>query len=429
MLFVESNTTGTGMLALRTARRLGYRPAFLTAEPQRYPDLGRADAEVVRCDTGSLAAIRSAAGSLAGGAIAGVTTTSEFYLTAVACLAAELGLPGNPPRAVRTCRDKSRVRRALDAAGIAQPRWARVSSPDEAWRAVARTGLPCVVKPVDDSGSNNVLVCHDLEQVRAQIAVVLAVRRNLRGQPMAAAALVEDYVPGPEFSVEMFSHDGDAWCVGITRKTLGPPPFRVETGHLYPADLVPEQEKALVEHARALLQALGVRLGPTHAEIKLGPDGPALIELNCRLAGGMIPELVRLAGGVDLLEQQLRCAAGEAPRLGASPGSAPAGFAGIRFLLAGRPGVLREVTGLEQASLVAGITQVTVTVRPRGVVRPARSAYDRLGYIIGTGASPSAVETALDAAQRLVVPVLGDGPGYPSWQPPADSTAKVPGYP
>jgi S-sulfo-L-cysteine synthase (3-phospho-L-serine-dependent) len=409
LLFVESNTTGTGMLALGAARRLGYRPAFLTAAPQRYPDLARTGADVVLCDTEDLSALTRAASSL-GGTIAGVTTTSEFYLAAVARLAAGLGLPGNPPETVRICRDKAAVRHAVDAAGLVQPRWALVGSADEAEEAVARVGLPCVVKPVDDSGSNNVLVATEVEQVRAQIAAVLAVRHNTRGQPMAGAALVEQYVSGPEFSVEMFS-DGDARCVGVTRKTLGVPPFRVETGHLHPAELAPADETALVEHVRALLKTLGVRLGPTHTEIKLGPDGPALIEVNCRLAGGMIPELIRLARGVDLLEQQLRCAVGEEPRLEAAAGSEPAGFAGIRFVLAEAEGRLRAVTGREQASRIPGITQVAITAKPGVEVRPPRNAYDRLGYIIGSGETPSAVAAALDAAQRLVVPVLGDFEG------------------
>ena len=415
LLFVESNTTGTGMLALGTAGRLGFEPVFLTADPGRYAGLAETGARVVRCDTDSQEELVAAVGVAAGAPssdlsqptdLAGITTTSEFFLPAVAGLAERLGLPGNPPEAVRTCRDKAAVRRALEDAGIPQPAWATASAVDQTDAALARTGLPCVVKPVDDSGSNNVRICHDPAEAREAVSAVLAVRVNTRGQPTAGLALIEEYVPGPEFSVEMFSTDGQAHCVGVTRKTVGPPPYCVETGHLHPAGLPPHEEAALVETTRAVLKALGVLTGPTHTEIKLGPAGPALIEVNCRLAGGMIPDLIRRARGVDLLEQQLRCAVGERPELGPAPGSSAVGWAGIRFLTADRPGTLRELAGLDRALEVPGVVQATATARPGVRVDVPRNAYDRLGFVIAAGQSPDVVTQALETAGRLVTPVL-----------------------
>jgi biotin carboxylase len=405
LLFVESNTTGTGMLALDTAARLGYQPVFLTANPGRYPGLTRTGVTVLCCDTDSPGELRRAVATLSCGAIAGVTTTSEFYLCAVADLAANLGLPGNPVAVVRTCRDKAATRQALDEAGIPQPRWAVVTSADAVAAAVSRVGLPCVVKPADDSGSCNVRVCVSVDQAREQARTVLAVHHNVRGQPTAGTALIEEYVAGSEFSVETFSTDGEAQHVGVTRKTVSAPPFCVETGHLYPAGLTPAAESALIETTRAVLGALGVRTGPTHTEIKIGPGGgPLPIEVNCRLAGGMIPELIRLACGVDLLEQQLRCAVGVHPDLG---GLVPPAWAGIRFLIAERPGVLREVTGMQSALRCPGVVQVRVTATPGTPVNPPpRSAYDRLGFVIAAGDGMPVVTAALAAAGRCLLQVI-----------------------
>jgi biotin carboxylase len=401
LLFVEANTTGTGMLALRTARRLGLEPVFLTGDPDRYPGLAEAGATVLHCDTNSIVDLQRAVAGLSG--VRGVTTTSEFYLPAVAELAEWMGLPGNPPAVLRVCRNKALARQAMAAAGVPQPRFAAVGSPAEVPAAVAHTGRPCVVKPVDDSGSVNVRVCRTLAQSRAHAARVLAVHTNVRGQPTARTALVEQHVDGPEFSVEMFSHDGRAYCVGVTGKAVSTSPYCVETGHLYPAQLDEATRSALVATARAVLVATGVHLGPTHTELRLGPDGPVVIELNCRLAGGMIPELVRLATGVDLLEQQLRCAIGQPPRLAGARG--PARWAGIRFLTAGRRGVFHGVTGIDAVRGRPGIVQAAVTMRAGTPVGRPRSAYDRLGYVIAAGDSATDVTTALTAA-RLVKPVL-----------------------
>ena len=120
----ESNTTGTGMLALRTAARLGTAPVLLANRPSRYAGLDRSRARVVECDTNDEAALAAVVAGL--GPLAGVTTTSEFYTAAAAGLAAAHGRPANPVTALRTCRDKSRTRAALDAAGIRQPRWVAV---------------------------------------------------------------------------------------------------------------------------------------------------------------------------------------------------------------------------------------------------------------------------------------------------------------
>jgi biotin carboxylase len=399
LLFIESNTTGSGMLALRMAARLDTEPVLITSSPGRYAGLDETGATVRTCDTSCAGSLLALARELA--PVAGVTTTSEFYLPAVASVAAELGLPGNPPAAARLCRNKAAVRRALAAAGVPQPRFAEIRSAAQVPAVVALTGLPCVVKPVDDSGSSNVRVCADLAQASAQARAVLAVRVNVRGQRAAGTALIESYVPGPEFSVEMFSADGRAELVGITQKTLTEPPFCVETGHLYPADVSPADALALEESAAVLLSTLGVRAGPTHTEVRLTPDGPVVIELNGRLAGGMIPELIRLADGVDLLDQQLRWATGERPCI--PPPARRAGRrAGIRFITAARPGVFRSVVGLDAARAVPGVVHATVTMRPGTETGPPTCAYDRIGYVIAAGDTAGSVRSALDAAAAAV---------------------------
>ncbi|MFJ8011049.1 pyridoxal-phosphate dependent enzyme [Streptomyces sp. NPDC096339] len=399
LLFVESNTTGTGMMALDRARELGTVPVLLTGDPDRYRGLAETGAEVVRCDTNSDAALRAAVQErFRREEIAGVTTTSDFYVPAAARIARWLGLPGNPPDAVAVCRDKSALRERLRAAGLRQPRYALVREPAGAAQAVARTGLPCVVKPADDSGSTNVLLCADEAEVRAQIEKILAIDTNVRGMPTARTVLVEEYLDGPEYSVEMFGGDGQAVCVGITAKSVTAGPHFVEHRHLFPAPLPAATAQLITDTVTAALDAAGIRLGATHTEVKLTADGPALVEINPRPAGGMIPELIRLATGVDLLDAQLRAALGLPPHLKAEEG----GHAGIQFLLADTEGTLTAVHGAGAAAAVEGVESVLVTAAPGTPVRTPRSASDRLGHVIARHAEPAGVHAALDAARALV---------------------------
>ncbi len=361
----------------------------------------------------------------AGHRLAGITTTSEFYLVPVAELADSLGLPGNPAEAMATCRNKARTRQALRTGGVPQPRFGTVtdvSTVDSGLDAVlAEVGLPCVVKPADDSGSNDVLLCDTPAEVAAHAARVLAVRTNVRDQPTAGTALVEEYAEGPELSVELFSVDGQASCVGITQKWVTGLPYFVEYQHIFPAELPEGTAADLVAAAGQALKATGFERGASHLEVKLTPAGASsgaappgnapdaaarvsVIEINARLAGGMIPELVRLATGIDLLEQQLRAAAGLPVTLTPTRSR----YAGIRFLLSPADGRLAAITGLDAARHVPGVDRVTVTAVPGAEVRRPRNAYDRLGYVIALGASYPDVEQALAAAVAHLEVVVED---------------------
>ncbi|MFG2224970.1 pyridoxal-phosphate dependent enzyme [Streptomyces sp. NPDC048644] len=406
LLFVESNTTGTGMLALSVARRLGFEPVLLTSAPERYAGLDEAGCEVIVCDTNSPAeSRRTIQERFRREDLAGVTTTSDFYVPAVAELAAWLGMPGNPAEAVAVCRNKALLRERLREHGVAQPGFATLTDVAAVPAAVAAVGLPCVVKPADDSGSNNVLLCRTEEEAVAQAQKILGIRFNVRGLPTAGAVLIEEYVDAPEFSVEMFSWEGEARCVGITEKSVTGLPHFVEYRHVFPAALTPGEAAALEDAVRRAVLATGITLGATHTEVRLTAEGPMIIEINPRLAGGMIPELVQLATGTQLLDQQVRVAAGLPPE----PVRAPARQAGIQFLLADREGSLAELAGADRAQDTPGVDRVVVTAGQGAQVRAPRNAYDRLGYVIAHADTYEQVTKILaDAVGRTAVVLEGD---------------------
>lgn len=399
LVFVESNTTGSGMIALTRCRAAGLAPVLLTGSPGRYAGLAETGARIVECDTNDVASLQAVIGGMD---IAGVTTTSEFYLSTVAELAAGLGLPGNSPDAVAMCRDKTRTREALAAAAVAQPRYAILRPGDDAAAAVAAISLPCVVKPADDTGSHNVGLCRTEAEVIDRLDAIHAVTTNVRGQATVQAALVEEYLDGPEYSVETFSTGGTPTLVGITAKRVSGPPEFVETGHLFPAPDAPDDMWDTVQQA---LKAVGYEWGPAHTEVRVDSAGVArIIEINARLAGGMIPELIREATGIDLLDRQLAAATGRPADLTPTRQR----YAGITFLLAAGHGVFRGVAGVADARAVGQVTDVAVYWTPDTPVRPAASAYDRLGHVVASAASPVEVERALTEAVSRITLIVDD---------------------
>lgn len=396
-LFVESNTTGTGMDAFASAARLDLLPTLLTRDRSRYriPE----GCEVIACDTNDPAVLRDTiVGSFRRESIACVTTTSDFYVPTVADLAEWLGLPGPAGEAVRICREKHRSRSVLTAAGCRQPAFTSVTAGEDIDSAMAGLTFPRVVKPSDESGSQGVLLARDAAQARRHIDGLLAVHHNARGQVSAGVALVEEYLDGNEVSVETFGQAGEIHVVGLTLKTVSPPPHFVELGHRFPADLPPRVEEAVLGEVRSALAACGLRHGPAHTEVKLTAGGPVVVEINPRLAGGRIPTLIQYATGIDLVDQQVRQAAGHGLDLSRSRDL----HAGIQFIVAPASGTLRRITGEDDALSVPGIERVDITVSPGATVSTPTHALQRIGSVIATGRTRSDVDRSLARATKEI---------------------------
>ncbi|WP_394838614.1 ATP-grasp domain-containing protein [Pendulispora rubella] len=392
--FVESNTSGTGRLFLAAARELGFQPIMLTSAPERYPFLSAEDCDVVTLDTGDTAALVEVSRELSRKGLAGVTSSSEYFVVAAARVAWQLGLPGPDPVALASCRDKHLQRQRLRAAGVAIPDFRAAETPEDAVRAAEAFGFPVIVKPVSGSGSVGVAACSSPEGVHAHAAALLGQAVNERGQPVPRMVLVETIAQGPEYSVETF----DRTVVGVTAKHLGSPPYFIEVGHDHPAPLHTVERDALARITRAALDALGLGFGPAHTEIRYTESGPAIIEVNPRLAGGFIPELVRLATGVDLVRNTVA-------RIARQP--APCEplhrrHASLRFLLPPAEGSLARIDGLEAAGRLRGVAEARMYGAVGSQLACRHDFRDRIGHVIATGATPEDAMATADRAREQV---------------------------
>ncbi|PKW06077.1 argininosuccinate lyase [Streptomyces sp. 1222.5] len=394
LLLVESNTTGTGRQFAQRARAFGAEPVLLSADPGRYPYAAEDELRTVVVDTADGDALWAAVQRLAAGSrIAGVLSSSEYYVATAADLAARLGLPGPSADAVRACRDKSVQRRTLAEAGVPVPWFSVAGEVAEAVAAAQWRRGPVVVKPVQGSGSLGVRLCRDTGEVAAHARGLLAATVNERGLTTPARVLVEQYLTGPEFSVEVFGEH----AVVTVAKHVGAPPVFVETGHDVPAVPTAPDAAALVDSAVHAVKALGLGWGAAHVELRLDAGVARVIEVNPRLAGGMIPELVRRARGVDLVGAQVRAGLGLPVDL--TDATDAAGAASIRFLTAGTDAVLADTDAGEAAArAVPGVVDAALYRPPGTRVGPAEDFRGRLGHVIAAGATPQESARAADTA-------------------------------
>jgi biotin carboxylase len=299
----------------------------------------------------------------------------DWPVAIAARLAERLALP-HPidPETAAVCVSKLRQRERFAEAGVPQPRFAVCGGVEEALRAAAELGFPCVVKAPDRQGQRGLSLVQEPDDLAAAAELALQASRS-------RVCLVEELVPGPELTVNAFSADGAFQPLTVTdRLTAQPPAFGVALAHAWPArDGVEEAAGA----ARRAAEALGIENGPTYTQVVAGPDGPRVVELAARLGGGHDADLCHVALEVDLNALALAAALGEIPDV---PAGRARGGACVRFLVA-PPGELLRVDGLDDALAADGVLDARSYRRPGFVFGELRRGADRAGFVLAAGSS------------------------------------------
>jgi biotin carboxylase len=308
----------------------------------------------------------------------------DWPVAIAARLAARLGLPhALDPETAALAVSKLRQRERLAEAGVPQPAWHVTSEEADGLPA------PAVVKPADRQGQKGLTYVEEPSGLAGAVALAVAESRS-------GIALVEEVVDGPELTVNAFSVAGTFHPLTLTdRLTAAPPAFGVALAHAWPSAHDAEEAAEVAGRAAA---ALGVTDGPTYTQVRLGAEGPCVMELAARLGGGHDAELCHVALGIDLNGLALAAVLGEPFEI---PPAKPVGGACVRFLVPPE-GVLEVVEGLEEARSAEGVVDAAVYRRPGWRFGPLRRGADRAGFVLARGDSrDDALGRADRAAQRI----------------------------
>ena len=186
-------------------------------------------------------------------------------------------------------------------------------------------GFPLVAKPRSLASSEGVVKARSA----AELDWAFGVSRSAGQAGMVSypEILLEEYLAGPEISIDAAVTGGEYLPFIIARKQLGAEPYFDETGHTVEATDPLFDDADLMQLLAKAHEVLGWTDGVTHTEVKFTPDGPVIIEVNGRLGGDLIPYLGLLANGVDSarVATDSRWADGPTPRVPAGR-SPPSGF-------------------------------------------------------------------------------------------------------
>jgi len=296
--------------------------------------------------------------------IDGVLTTSDYPVRSVAHICNELGLSGLTIKSAELCTDKYLLRQHLAKNQFLVPKFQIIESRESI------NGIdffPCVIKPVDSSGSRGVQKVHTLSELFDAYELSMQYSNS-------DSVIVEEFIDGEEFSVETLTQNGVTTIVAITAKTvLGEKGiYFVEDKHVIPANISNEDESAISETVIKVINSLDLGNSPTHTELKISSKGIFIIEIGARLGGDFITsDLVPLATGVDMLGNAINIALNK--KIDTS--NTIKKYSGIQFITT------------ENYKLAENFLKVKNPLVVKYLIKPykdvqLKSSFDRLGYFI-----------------------------------------------
>ena len=320
-----------------------------------------------------------------------MTLATDMPMRAVAKACEACGLPGISFDTAIKATDKGEMIKAFEAAGVEHPWFYIVPAQPDLETVIDKITYPCIMKPTDNAGSRGVVLCHSREELENEYEYS---HHESRG----GAVIIEEYLQGPEFSIEVMVVDGEPHVLQITDKlTTGAPHF-VEMGHSQPTRQSEENSEKIRDLAVRACKAVGIQVGPAHVEMILTKAGPKMVELGARMGGDCITtHLVPLSTGIDMVGCTIKLACGE--KIDIEPkwekGSA------IRYFDT-HNGVIKSIEGIDEAKKIPGVQEISIVHHVGETIGEIGSSTDRVGFVI---AQADTAEDAIKVCEKAIASI------------------------
>jgi biotin carboxylase len=324
--------------------------------------------------------------------LVGIMTAGTDFSATVAWVAEKLNLPGISYEAALDASDKERMRGRFRAVGLPSPEFIILkSAPEEGFTLPFQ--WPAVVKPVDNMGARGCRRVDGFADLKAAVTDALRFSRSGR-------AIVEEYMEGPEFSVDALVYDGEITICGFADRHIFFPPYFIEMGHTMPSSFEPTVVESLLEVFRRGVRALGITNGAAKGDIKLTPRGPMIGEIAARLSGGyMSGWTYPYSSGVLPTKGAIEIAIGKKPG-GLTPEwdwvCAERAFISI-------PGKVSAIRGAEKARFMPYVRDLFMRIGPGSEVTFPGNNVQKAGNVLS--AAPGR-DDAINSAEKAACSIL-----------------------
>lgn len=325
-----------------------------------------------------------------------MTLATDMPMRSIAAATSLLALPGISMDTAIKSTDKGEMIKAFKEHGVESPWFYIIEKAEQLQEVMPRIEYPCILKPTDNAGSRGVML------VNSEAELMEAYQYSV-SQSRGGWVILEEYMTGPEVSVEVMVVDGEPHVLQVTDKLTTGAPYFVEMGHNQPSMLPTEDVKKIKDLACRAVKSVGINCGPSHVEIKLTPSGPKMVELGARMGGDCITtHLVPLSTGVDMIKATIDVS------LGITPDITPTLHKGSAIRFFDAPcGIISDIEGLEEAKQFEGVLEISLTKAVGDEVSEIHSSLDRCGFVIAQCDSASEAIEVCEKAKKEIQITIG----------------------
>ncbi|MBY0121270.1 ATP-grasp domain-containing protein [Bacillus sp. S/N-304-OC-R1] len=396
IVFIGSNQFGTSKEALSIAKEIGYSVVLITNKFQqinalKFPEVDHLVFLENIFDKGKvLKEINEFKNK--GRQICACISFIDPYVSYAAEIAMNLGLFSISIEAFSILENKIKVRHKLK--DLPYSPFYTVLSPGTSINEFVKehqSKLPLILKIPNSNGSKNVLFVDTVHDLKRGIT---SLQKKFQKLPI----LIEEYLIGPQYLIEIVVHDGVIQWAGVIEQEIIKDKTFIVTGYNFPALLDDERYDALINCVEEIIKELGLTNGSCHLEMKQVEGEWKLVEINPRMSGGAMNRIIEEGTGINLVKEIVKMNLGQTPVFLQTRHQ----HVYAKYITISRSGYLLQVTGEEHARKHSGVKYVYVKPVKGKIITVPYSMGNRYACVIAASESPKqAKETALAAAKKI----------------------------
>jgi hypothetical protein len=316
----------------------------------------------------------------------------------------ELKLPHNSYESVKATCNKYLFRKTLKNSGLLTPNFQCLKPGTDVTFISNSADYPCILKPVNRSASQGVIRVNNQKEFQSAF-------QRITSLAPGEDIIMEDFLPGEEVSLEGILRDGKLTTFAIFDKPDPlDGPFFEETIYITPSQHPASMQDALHNTVQDAANALGIKEGPVHAELRLrhsepfaNEKGPWLIELATRSIGGLCSRSLTFNGNHSL-EDLIIAHALQIPLSGTERENTASG---VMMIPIPTLGILKSVEGEIEARRLKHVTDIQISIKTGQKVIPLPEGNQYLGFIFAKADTPRSVEETLrEAHSKLTFNII-----------------------
>ena len=302
-----------------------------------------------------------------------ITCQMENPLLLMAKLAEDMGFNFPTVSAIKKARDKFLMKEAFLKAKVPCAKGFLIASAKEIKESEIR--FPAIIKPVDAFSSRGVYKLNQVSDIEKYFSLTSEFSSNNK-------AIVEEFIEGPEFSIESITNNGETYIIQITEKEITPFPNTVELAHIQPANISNIEKLQIESTVKDAIKSLGIDNCASHAELKLTADGPKMIEIGARLGGDYITShLVPLSTGISIEQLSIQIAMDDF--IGVPKGEEAASV--IRYLNLSPNKEVESINNWKELIGKENLEHIGISIKKGDISQSVKEKEKRAGFVIVKG--------------------------------------------